>query len=265
MKRREADNGGHVTELIPGYLLGCLPEEEILEIAKHLSDCSSCLREMEQFARTKEQLLEATPEAEPPAELWDRVRDRIHSVPGEEQPRPLGSSLQPGMDSVGAPDQPNRWFGGRRRGSRRLVTSLAAAIIVALGASTTVLATMVGRFPAAALPTISMASTAGSEWGTEGRAPSGMIVVSKNGEYGTLVVDNLKPVSGREYQLWLIRNETRTSGAVFAVNQEGYASIGVNSPISLTSYSAFGITSEPVGGSASPTGTRVLAGTLSDR
>jgi len=257
MKRREIDDGEHVTELIPGYLLGCLPEEEIIEIAKHISDCSSCLRELEQLSHVKEQLLEAAPEVAPPPELWDRVRDRIHSE--------LGTDGQPrsGEDRVYGKRNPQK--GNRTRKLRRLATVLAAALIVALGTSTTILATKMSRAPAASLPTIPMTAPVGSNWGTDEGAPTGTIVLSRDGEYGTLVVDNLKPASGRQYQLWLIQNGTRISGAVFSVNDEGYANVSVSSVAPLSSYSEFGITAEPIGGSPSPTGVHVLAGSASDR
>jgi anti-sigma-K factor RskA len=89
---------------------------------------------------------------------------------------------------------------------------------------------------------------------------TGMIVISLDGEHGTLVVDRL-PVLGEdhEYQLWLIdENEERTSGAVFSVSDDGYGSVWVGAPEPLISYPAFGVTIEPLGGSPQPTGERVL-------
>jgi hypothetical protein len=52
----------------------------------------------------------------------------------------------------------------------------------------------------------------------------------------------------------------RTSGGVFAVNPEGYGALWISSPEPLSSYPAFGITIEPVGGSPGPTGEKVLGG-----
>ena len=90
-----------------------------------------------------------------------------------------------------------------------------------------------------------------------------MIVMSLDGEYGTLVVDHLPNLEAeRQYQLWLVRDGIRTSGGIFSVSEEGYASLIVSSPDPLDSYQAFGITIEPSGGSPGPTGERVLAGQL---
>jgi anti-sigma-K factor RskA len=91
----------------------------------------------------------------------------------------------------------------------------------------------------------------------------GMLVVSQDGEHGTLVVDGLPALDEMsQYQLWLIRDEQRTNGGIFSVDEEGYGNLWVSSPEPLLSYSAFGITVEPAGGSPGPTGVKVLGGEL---
>ena len=60
----------------------------------------------------------------------------------------------------------------------------------------------------------------------------------------------------------IIRDGQRASGGVFAVNDEGYGVLEVSSPDPLASYSAFGVTIEPEGGSPGPTGDKVLDGGL---
>jgi len=91
----------------------------------------------------------------------------------------------------------------------------------------------------------------------------GMLVISKDGNYGTLIVENLPPLDqAYQYQLWLIKDGQRTSGGVFSVNEDGYGVLYVLSKKSLISYPSFGITVEPAGGSSSPTGDKVLSGNL---
>jgi len=59
---------------------------------------------------------------------------------------------------------------------------------------------------------------------------SGMLVISRDGEHGTLVVDGLPPLDeSHQYQLWLIRNGERLSGGVFSVDARGYGSLWVSS------------------------------------
>jgi anti-sigma-K factor RskA len=92
---------------------------------------------------------------------------------------------------------------------------------------------------------------------------SGLIVISLDGEHGTLVVDGLPPLDGsHQYQLWLIDDGQRQSGGVFSVDQEGYGALWVSSPEPLSDYSAVGITIEPAGGSPGPTGDKVMGGSL---
>jgi anti-sigma-K factor RskA len=100
--------------------------------------------------------------------------------------------------------------------------------------------------------------------GTEAApAATGTIVISGDGEYGTLVVDGLPPLdAARQYQLWLIEDGQRTSGGVFSVSSEGYGAMEIASPEPLSRYSAFGITVEPAGGSPGPTGDKVLGSAL---
>jgi len=90
---------------------------------------------------------------------------------------------------------------------------------------------------------------------------SGLIVISRDGRHGTLVVDDLPALDEtREYQLWLIRDGQRISGGVFSVSTDGYANQWIGAPEPLTAYSSFGVTIEPTGGSPGPTGEKVLGG-----
>jgi anti-sigma-K factor RskA len=100
--------------------------------------------------------------------------------------------------------------------------------------------------------------------GTEAATDAtGLLVISTDGEHGTLVVEGLPDLgSEHQYQLWLIHDGQRTNGGVFSVDEEGYSSLTISSPQPLSSYSAVGITIEPTGGSPGPTGDRVLGSTL---
>jgi anti-sigma-K factor RskA len=92
---------------------------------------------------------------------------------------------------------------------------------------------------------------------------SGIIVISQDGEHGTLVVDDLPDLGPeQQYQLWLIQDGERTSGGVFSVKQGGYAAKVIYAPHPLVDYGSFGVTIEPTGGSPGPTGEKVLGGNL---
>ncbi len=68
----------------------------------------------------------------------------------------------------------------------------------------------------------------------------------------------------QSYQLWLIYPDgTRDSGAVFNVPATGEATLVVVAPQPLGSYSRFGVSIEPAGGSPAPTGPPALSSAAS--
>jgi anti-sigma-K factor RskA len=92
---------------------------------------------------------------------------------------------------------------------------------------------------------------------------TGKLLISMDGEYGTLVVDGLPPLdAGHQYQLWLIRDGQRTSGGLLTVNAHGYGVLEISAPEPLVRYPSLGVTIEPMGGSPGPTGEKVLGGDL---
>ncbi len=135
------------------------------------------------------------------------------------------------------------------------------ALIVVLMVSNLVLLGQVSTLKSAggetALRVINLAGTSNAPQAT------GVIIMSKNGEQGTLVVDRLPALDPKhQYQLWLNKPGERDSGGVFSVDDAGYASLWVWSRDPLAEYTSFGITVEPAGGSPGPTGQKVLGGSL---
>lgn len=64
------------------------------------------------------------------------------------------------------------------------------------------------------------------------------------------------------YQLWLIRGETRTSGGLFRVDEQGRGTLFIEAPEAFDRFDALGITPEPDGGSPGPTSPPVVRGRL---
>ena len=238
----------HVIELLPAYTLDCLDEEDMLLVTEHLAVCPACRAELISYQGVADQLAMAVPCSEPPADLRRRLMAHVQPARPRaiSQPRPawwqqLGRSLR-------ALQHP-AWG----------VTSL--ALILALTASNVLLWQQVNR-PGIASNVQGMRSLALVGTASAPEA-SGIVVISTDGEYGTLVVDNLPTLDKtQQYQLWLIQDGTRTSGAVFSVGQDGYGSAPILAPEPLTHYSSFGITVEPSRGSPHPTGVKVLGGTF---
>jgi len=228
----------HVLELLPAYALGCLEQDEAVRVAEHLSLCPMCSAELAAYEKTVDQLSLAVSEASPPAALKQRLMKQI---------RPASAS-------------PAWWQSllGLFRRSAPAWGAISLVLVVALVTSNVLLwqqanrAEQPGGMQVFALHNTNAAPNA-----------TGIIIMSPDGEYGTIVVDGLPELDeSQQYQLWLIRDGQRTSGGVFTVEHGGYGAMEIYAPEPLSIYSAFGITVEPAGGSPGPTGPQVLGSEL---
>lgn len=240
-------NDDHVIDLLPGYALGCLDEAETRVVSAHLAMCATCRTELRVHAATCDQLALASPSVVPPQALKTRVMAAArqaraaHALPPTKSLRERLAGLL------------------RLPGPAWSAASLALVVLLLASnawwwqrASPQSAVTLEGGMRVVAM------DSAGTATGA-----AGTLVISEDGEYGTLVVDGLPPLEAdQQYQLWLIRDDQRTSGGVFSVSHEGYGALVVASPDPLSSYPTFGVTIEPAGGSPAPTGDKVLGGSL---
>lgn len=234
---------GHVFEDLPAYALGSLEPEEVQRLASHLETCSTCREELQAYLSVVEQLPVTAPQRAPAPELRQRILGRVSQTKAAPVP-----SAEPS------------WWGRVLSLFQHPVPAWALA-----GAFVLILALLAGTFAAVRQNQAQLAANqfkvvqlAGSPVAS---TANGWIVVSQDGQSGTLIVQNLPPLQpGKQYQLWLIQDGKRSSGGVFSVDSRGYASIWVYSPNPLVQYQQFGITIEPEGGSLGPTGAKVLGG-----
>ena len=207
-------------------------------VARHLAGCHICRSELQVFQEVAGQIALAAPQAELALDLQPRLIERIHSLNLQEHTKP--------------------WL------TRRLIPIGAMASLLLIGAlaiSNLVLWQRLDQLDVLAGPlgmrAIALQNTDAAP------AASGFVIVSADGEDGVLVVDELPELDAqREYQLWLVRNGSTTSGAVFSVDESGYRGMRIEAPQSLLTYSSVLVTIEPVGGSVEPYGEHVLAGSL---
>jgi anti-sigma-K factor RskA len=236
----------HFFDLLPAYALGSLDEEEQLQVSKHLAVCTICRAELQDFEQVVDDLPLSIVQSEAPSE----VKDKIMAYAGKEKESTVRTAEQ------------TWWarFTHAMRGSAPVWGIASLVLILMLGLSNVVLwgrLNEIEKDSQSVLQSIPLQGTDATPQAV------GMLVVSQNGEHGTLVVDGLPALDElSQYQLWLIRDGGRTSGGIFSVDEEGYGSLWVSSPEPLLSYSAFGITVEPAGGSLGPTGMKVLGGEL---
>lgn len=235
----------HVLELLPAYALGSLDSDETGRVEEHLLSCWICRNESNAFEAVVGQLSFVAPAAVPSADLRERLMQRVHATRPEEQERaPQKRSARPLLE--------------------RLLPAWGLAslfLIVALAGSSVVLWQRVSHLEFMTSPGGMRAVPLTTP--DESSKATGFVLISADGDDGALVVDGLPPLGeSQQYQLWLIRNGQRTSGAVFSTDENSYGGTRIRAPRSLLDYSAVEITVELAGGSPQPTGTQVLGGML---
>src|SRR5690349_21012777 len=244
----------HVLDLLPAYAIGSLEAAELQRVEEHLLSCWVCRDELSAFQTVVEELSLAAPVAVPSPDLRDRLIQRVHNLntvrPREKEPVAVAPPV--------APQAPATPFWERLLPAWGFASLL---LIIGLAASTLLLWQKVGQLEFATAPggmrAVPLSATDSAPSAT------GFVLISVDGEDGALVVDGLPPLGeSQEYQLWLIRDGQRTSGALFSTDEKSYGGTRIRAPRSLLDYSAVDITIEPVGGSPQPTGARVLAGPL---
>lgn len=236
----------HVFDQLSAYALDCLDAAEKARVDAHLKGCEICRLELQTYREIVDVLPLAMLESDPPPGLKGQILQRA-------------SQTRKTSPAQASPSWWEQLAGYLRRGAP--AWGLASLVLILLlGVNNLFLWQRVNQLESSAqIPFISVSMT-----GTEvSPGASGLLVISKDGEHGTLIVDGLAALDPNlQYQLWLIRDEQRTNGGVFSVDQEGYGSLWISSPRPLASYSGFGITIEPAGGSSGPTGDKVLGGEL---
>jgi anti-sigma-K factor RskA len=242
----------HVVDLLPGYALEILDEEEMLEVARHLSHCVPCTRELETYLETTNQLAYSVPEHIPAPELRAKV---LRSV--EHAARQAASPVND-IAKMSVWERVWSLFGPQ---AGLALGVLAFLLVLFLGINNYMLWQRVNdleaRVPGNNVQIVRLDGT------TSAPQSVGYMIVFKNNHYGSLTVENAPVLDAtQQYQVWLIKNGERTNGGVFSVNDSGYGVLQVYSKQPLETYDSFGITIEPAGGSPAPTGERILGGGL---
>ena len=237
-------NETHILDLLPAYALNSLEADEARRVEEHLSSCLICRNESNAFQAAADQLSFAAPEAVPSPELKDRLMQRVQAT----RPQPRTSVQTPS----------GSWL-------ERLLPAWSLAslfFIFVLAGFNIFLWQRLNQLEAVNSPGRMRAVPISASEPTS-RA-SGFVLISEDGDSGALVVDGLPPLGeSQQYQLWLIRDGQRTSGAVFSTDERSYGGTRIRAPGSLLEYTAADITIEPSGGSSQPTGASVLGGPLS--
>jgi len=237
-------SASHVTDNIPAYALGILEETERAEISLHLESCPACREELRSYTAVVEQLPMAAPQRIPPK----RLRATILQAAAAQAEAP--PHQRPGLLA---------WFA---RPLNPLVGLIGLVLIVLL-AGFNIYQWQQAHQTAGNSKFSDFSLVAMTSPDANNKIATGILVINQEGTLGTLVVNGLTKLDpSLQYQIWLIKDGIRTSGGVFSVFGSGYGYLYIRSPEPLGSYTSFGVTIEPKGGSPGPTGDKVLGGNL---
>lgn len=237
--------GNHETivDLIPAYALSSLEAAEAAQVAAHLEHCPACQELLASYVDVVSALPLAATEKSPAPELKTQLLARIHETP--ESTTAVAPS--PAIEPTSLRLKLQHVFSGSVWRPMALGLGVLALI---LGF---VLWQQLNYTNSIRFDQFVMSNTEAAPEAT------GLIIMGEDGKFGTLVVDRLPILDeDQQYQLWLVKDGKRVSGGVFSVYEGGYQSIKIKAPDPLASYTSFGITIEPSGGSDNPTGERVL-------
>ncbi len=246
-----------IRELIPAYAIGATDPEETARVEAHLRECAACRALVEEYARLADGLLYTIPLVTAPATVEERLMAQLP---------PLRSSSRPMLEAGETQQRARSHF----LLPRLRTWATAAAIILLLLANGFWLARVQQVEQKTSLQATALAYLVdGEKVPLSGDAPApsarGVIVIRPDSNIAILHLDHLPPLpEGKAYQVWLIRDGQRDSGAVFRGHGEKEITLIIQAPRPLKEYQAIGITIEPEGGSPGPTGPRVIKGQLSN-
>jgi anti-sigma-K factor RskA len=237
-------NDHHILELLPAYTLGALETDEAEQVALHLSHCAACQAEWRALQAVTDDLPLALEQVEPPARLRQELMARVGRVE-----TPLRPSFWQEITAVFRQHKALAF-------SQLALIGLAVVLLI----SNILLCQQVNELESQPEPGQMQAIPLDST----GLIPNadGYLVISADGLSGALVLDQLPQSDNQEYQLWLVKDGERTSGALLSVDELGYGGGRVNAPEQLFNYAWAEVTIETAGGSPQPTGDVILKAPL---
>jgi anti-sigma-K factor RskA len=215
---------------VAAYALGVLELDEATELERHLETCDDCRAELRWLRPAVDLLPGRAERVEPPAELRAKILEQARSEPG---PKAAGASRTPSR--------------GRLRGWRPLLAGGAVAMVIALAAGYAIRGS---DSPGADATTVAAARSAGVT-----------AQVIRQGDSGTLRLANVNSMpEDKVLEAWVQRNgDISPVRGLFVPDRDGRATTSIPD---LRGVEAVMVTTEPPGGSNSPTGAPMVTLTL---
>lgn len=224
--------------LVAPYAVDAVDADERAAFEAHLTDCADCRDELAGLRVATEHLAAAAAHEPPPA-LKRAVLTAATTAPQD----------------AAAPEHATPQAPPKRRRAAWFAAAAAAVLAVAAAGTVVVNARLDERTTAAALDRDVMMVTSAPDAHAMDLALGNAHLVMSEKMHGVVVMgaDVPMPDPGMEYQAWLVMADgTYTAGPTFMPDDAGVVMAHMDAP--MTDVSAFAITAEPHGGSATPTG-----------
>ena len=271
-------------ELFVGYLLGALDPDERSWMDSHLDTCQVCSLKLQGDGETVARLAFAVPQLVVPPQVKHRLLSRMDADSQHEPRATWGVRLSNILGALGRNVVPHAgkaiasaavlgvvlggvWFNGRLDKISEDNEELSGQVVAAAETEANVMA-MVKDQRQSTYEALRMSAMPGTSvnmlWDTHwpSRA-SGMMMVSRTGTQALLLVLNLPPLPPDQvYQVWLIKDGQKHDAGTFTVDSTGFGQAVIIPVAPVEIFEVIGVTAEPAGGSADPTGIHVLEGDL---
>lgn len=254
-----------VLALIPAYALHATDPEESHFVQAGLARCPQAAAALAEYTEMAEQMLLAAPPVAAPPNLAGRLESALAAA--APVPAPPLPSRRPGRKPL--------WHFITPARSLAAAALLLAALLVSnflwnsrytelslahdtLQRQMQEQTTLAAYLRDGQMQRVELAAAAGGL--PDSRA---LVMYQPTAQQALLVAEGFPPLAGDQvYQLWLIQGETRFSGGLFRVDEQGRGLLLIDAPEALEQYERMGITPEPAGGSPGPTAPPVVVGTF---
>ncbi len=278
-----------MTALAAGYALDALDGDEAAQFEAHLSTCPECTRLVDEMRGVVAALPLTVELVEPPADLKQRVFDRVHALQSEQSnARPIDPA------SLRDPEPRQRWrsyfsiFSGGRLAVGAAVASLALLLVtgsaflqqrsqitdlqgqlVAQQRAQTVassrhlgqIAQLQGRLAQREIVQTLINSPDGQVVQIQQRGLEAKLFTAPDSERAYVVIDGLpEPPKGRDYQVWVSPDSENLQPVSVGVFPDSVGRWLLEADQPLSSYEWIGVTLEPDGGSRAPTSDPLMGG-----
>jgi len=265
-------------EMIPAYALSALDAADGRVLSEHLSECSQCRVELQDWESTAAALAYSASPAEPSPQVRERLMAAVHAEVKSTSSAPKGIVT----DNKVLPFREQKRSAWSSAGSWGAIA--AALLFVALLISLFVLWQQNRQYQDQIQLLAKQITDARSELdhsnkivamlmkpgsrltelaGTK-EAPNAnaKLAYDKNGQAMLMVHGLPAAPAGKEYQLWYIVGSNPMPGKAFAPDSSGDRAVEDQIPQEARSAAVFAITLEPMGGLEKPTGAIYLKSSL---